>query len=396
VIAICIAAATLMATTTTVLANTHDSSSVYRPNGVILADVTGMAVSSWVGFKADTVGHYALSVVDTSDEPTQQATPKVYTHPGSNPLMAQYLFHGYFSSDLQESVCVLVSNPVTKQTDIDCWQLNGSTFNLVSKPSDGQLSGRMPTSLPDTSYGFVIGDFEGDGFDEILTYSASDGSGAMFWRYSPVAGEFVLDTNIDPANLTSFRAPGGVTFLTGCFGAPDGVNRDDLAIYQPSTGLTWRYDARKPDAGKVRLWFAYGNYHEAANQVASVAKVTPGNTDQLILANTTKGQLQFLAMDPTSNGSLNSVGLVNQGGVNNIQFLLWGHIENNLSYTSTTGCDDLFDLPYTFDSPLVYYFAAETVYQKIGKFWVSINSFAADSWLDCGYLQKQLFYNVTL
>jgi hypothetical protein len=292
------------------LARSHDRSSIYRPTWLgpdgehasfSLADVDGDGLSEWVGAHSPSDNGYDFAFADTSFTPTRIPGARTLYLYGSG-TNARYAFTGRFSSKLKDTVCVLSTglSYLRLRTWIDCYESHGGEGAIgVSLRQSHDLAYAMPRYFDDVLGGYAVGDFDGDGYDEVLTYDMYDGSDMHLWRYDLALGEFAETSDFDLANMTGFSVDGGgaVSVLAGDFGVIDGgVRRDAIAIYSNTTGLVWRYDARKPDAGKVRFWWAYTGLGAPANQEATLADADGDGRDDLVMNDTATGQLRFFSL----------------------------------------------------------------------------------------------------
>lgn len=171
----------------------------------------------------------------------------------------------------------------------------------------------------------IVGDFNGDGRDDILVYPRSGGAYRM---YSITGSYFFVSTPaFAPGNLGTATA--GLQLRAGDFNA-DG--RDDLAVVN-SYGQVLSY-ASVFDGTNQTFWWGFttnGNVVTSADQV-TVARIDDDNDDDLVLRNRSTGLTRFFRLEYAS-GLLPAISNVSTGQIStagNSQ-IFWGSFRGTLS-----------------------------------------------------------------
>ncbi len=146
----------------------------------------------------------------------------------------------------------------------------------------------------------IVGDFDGDGADDILIHNPKSGELRMYSRmqtgyFDPMPG-FVLG-NLSTANLV------GTQILAGEFGQV--VGRDDLLVIDRQTGQVSRYDSVTDNTGAKTFWWAFttnGGVVSANDQVV-IANTEGGATDSIVIRNLSTGTYRMCKAE-YGNGNL--------------------------------------------------------------------------------------------
>lgn len=145
----------------------------------------------------------------------------------------------------------------------------------------------------------VVGDFDGNGADDVLLYKKSTGSIRVFTR-RPGKTQFQAMPNVALGNLATFNRKNKVVFA-GDFGQATG--RDDLLFWDKSTGRLSRYDT-VTSKGKVTWWWAFhtSNGFVKSGEVVRVANLTGGTRDGVAMVDSAKRKYRFHTADFASGG----------------------------------------------------------------------------------------------
>jgi hypothetical protein len=182
-----------------------------------------------------------------------------------------------------------------------CFELYGST--LIESIGSGftvptaWLAGRQ----------LITGDFDGDGFDELLTYDGSTGADARMWEWNQPAGipsdrGFSAKLDFDAANLSGLSSPGGIVMYAGNFAnfSGEGV-RDDLLVYNLTTRDSWVFHSRYA-GGKTVFWGLYGPWGPLTTgaEEISVADADGDGYEDLITHDTQYGNNRFRSLQTST------------------------------------------------------------------------------------------------
>jgi len=154
------------------------------------------------------------------------------------------------------------------------------------------------TSIAAADEQILVGEFTGDGFDDILVLRPSDGRIRIF-SHTTLTSNFT-ETLVDLGNLTGFPWTSNVKVLVGDFGGQAG--RDDLMVWDKASGKLYRYDT-VTYLGKTTWWIAYATgagFINTSTETVRVANLTGGNLEGLAVRNTTTGAYRFLRADCNS------------------------------------------------------------------------------------------------
>jgi hypothetical protein len=282
-------------------ARARDHSGRVRPAGLGRADVDGDGIAEWVGLdneRRDSVNIYLGSNSDF------YITRLLGGWIGfSNVTYPLYTITGHFQSRTKDDVCVFSMLYLGwAQPRLDCFTYYAPyqmyAFGDVSGGSSGAMHWWLPTQVEAASEpkGYAVGDFDGDGFDEIVTYDHATGANIKFWRYNPPTGTFVSNPNIGIGNLTGFSWAGGVELRAGELSGPDanGTRRDDLLVFNRSTRQVSMYWSAF-DSNHQVFWWAYTwPTPVTADEDFEVASADGDSCDDLITMNRNSGAMRFI------------------------------------------------------------------------------------------------------
>ncbi len=105
-----------------------------------------------------------------------------------------------------------------------------------------------------------MGDFDGDGYDEVITYDRATGGSARVWSFDRRTGKFYERPEIlgNLAGWQGFSGGGGALMFAGNFNDNDGfVRLDDLLVYNETTKQILVLEGRRPGGAYARLWVWY-------------------------------------------------------------------------------------------------------------------------------------------
>ena len=271
-------------------AKVHSNSMLPRPENLHLADVDGDGVAEWVGYENGSPydpygGGYVMSIARTDFYTTPLLTIDRRYRTTGNTATIFKLFTGHFIPG-QESVCIYTSTG-----HVQCFVLYGTnwTYWYVDQPA-----------TPSWGNEIIVGDFDGDGLDEVLLYNRWTAAIEM-WKYQTDTARFGPVTNFAPGNFGDDAAiiAGSPLVMVGDFADFGDGRRDDLVVCN-GAGQVSRYDARSDAYGRTTFWIAFrtrpGVAHCGSSEGTTVANVAGWGFESLIVRDNSSGVIRFLDM----------------------------------------------------------------------------------------------------
>jgi hypothetical protein len=213
-----------------------------------------------------------------------------------------YPFKGRFSTQNVDDYCTYYRRSDLGAPFIQCWTRfearmhwsypneNGTAFAMAMPTTNGKTS----ASDKGQPLGFAIGDFDGDGYDEVLTYDAPTGANPRIWRYHRTNRAF--ERYIPLSDNLMDRVPDAsdpVVMYTGNIDDTDGPKTDDLILYHTIKKTIEVFGSRVPGGGSQRFWGAYTarlRYPLTDNDELTMARFDANGYDALVV-NTYAGSL---------------------------------------------------------------------------------------------------------
>lgn len=138
----------------------------------------------------------------------------------------------------------------------------------------------------------VVGDYNGDGADDILVYTPSTGAVRMFTRgasttFEPMPG--FVPGNLHPGPHLQLRA--------GEFGRSAGST--DLLVVNPATGVLSRFDSVTDGSGSTTFWWAYDSgpgFIRPSEQVYA-ARLENRDRDGIAIRTPSTGAIRYVRAD---------------------------------------------------------------------------------------------------
>ncbi|HSP78951.1 MAG TPA: hypothetical protein VLQ93_10505 [Myxococcaceae bacterium] len=284
-------------------ARVRSNTQVRLPNNLYLADVTGDGLSDFIAVKDD-----KILVTRTNYE----AHGYLYGNTGGSNI--KRLFTGHFWDKNKENICAILANGSTK-----CYGASPDNSALWWGLTQG-------TFVADDEHA-LVGDFNGDGYDDILVYKPAAGTFRMYTRLS--TGFFGLMPGFTLGNLSNPDSFKNMQIRVGEFNTGASPRRDDLLIYNPSTRQIGRYDAAVNSSGQYTFWWAFwtNGGMVATNEEVTVANVDGDSSDDVVLHSTTGGY-RFARM-VYSGGGLPAITNVSAGQLSSSSnaSLYWGRFK---------------------------------------------------------------------
>ncbi len=329
------------------MARVHSNSMSPRPDNLHLADINGDGLAEWIGHENDTTyGGYVISVAHTDPYATPLFTiDQRYRSTGHTETVFK-LFTGHFLYPGEDSACIY-----TNTGHVKCFYLpaGSSSPYWYSDQASSTLAALMNREV-------LVGDFDGDGLDEILLYDRWSAA-IDLWKYNSTDRQFEAVPTFAPGNFGEDAAyiAGSPIVLVGDFADWGDGRRDDLAVCN-SGGQVVRYDARKDSLGRTTFWkaFASNGAYSCSPYNVSVADVTGWGLESLVIRDSTNGTVRFLDMRSIpSSGLLKgyllpvdtywSAGSVNQGQIGSGDgYLIWAKMSRWPGESGTNTRDDVF------------------------------------------------------
>jgi hypothetical protein len=284
-------------------ARSRDHSGRVRPQGLGRADVDGDGIADWVGIDTERQGSVNVYLGSNRDFYITRLTGGATGF--SNVTYPRYTITGHFQSRTKDDICVFSMLYLGwAQPRLDCYTYNAPYqmygFGNVSAGSGGDMHWALPMQIESASapQGYAVGDFDGDGFDEIVTYDHAAGANIKFWRYNPPTGTFVQNPNIDIGNLGGLSWPGGVELRSGELSGPDasGARRDDLLVFNRSNRQASMYWSALSGNHQVFWWAYTWSTPVTTDEDFEVASADGDACDDLISMNHNTGAMRFLEL----------------------------------------------------------------------------------------------------
>jgi len=253
-------------------ARPRSNTQVRLPNNLYLADMNGDKVQDWVAIDKD-----RAFVVRTNFQAHGYAYKKLRGK-------VRRAFSGFFSKKNQETFCV-----ITKKNKIDCYGLSPDSQALWWAWSNQSFVGRLDEVL--------VGDYTGDGYDDLLVYTPRKGKFAL-WTRDRAKGYFVKlgKKDFDIGNLKKSIDFKRLQIRVGNFENSSGEGRrDDLLLIHPRTRQISVYAARRNKKGKTTFWRAFTTKKKVYDrkETVTVANIRGGDFEDIALHNGKTGKFRF-------------------------------------------------------------------------------------------------------
>lgn len=216
------------------------------------------------------------------------------------------ILHRYLDSNIKK---VVLGDFTTEGRehgrDQVCVVLDDNSFRCYSSSNDHrELWGwfRQKNFINDNE-DVIVGDFDGDGADDMLLYTAKTGAIRMYTRYGNNTA-FRPMPNFNLGNLTRVELKNRQLYA-GEFG--QAANRADLLIVNPYNGRISRFDSVTDSNGQKTFWWAFDTNPGIVEPGYSVtvANIDESPRDEIILSN---GLGTYKFYNPTfANGGLDSL-----------------------------------------------------------------------------------------
>lgn len=245
------------------------NSQIPLPRQISIGDIDGDGLQDMVQFAGNRIFAYRTN----------------YTRDG--------ILHGYLDSEIRQLVIGdFDSKSTTNRREEICAVHKDNTFRCYTASKDKRELWwwfTQPNFISSDEQA-IVGDFDGDGNDDIMTYNPSNGA-IEVWARQPGAFEFRPLKDFTLGNLGQLDRKNKVLFA-GEFGQTTG--RDDLLVWDKSAGTIYRYDSVTDKSGKRTFWWAFTTKSGFVKpgQTVRIANLTGGAQDGVVLTDG-KGGYQF-------------------------------------------------------------------------------------------------------
>jgi len=247
------------------------------PGNLQLADADGDGIDDWV-----IVDGALVIVAEVDFAPVGMGYGKL----GGAP---HHMWSGHFTSTTRDDICGAYGRKV------QCVRLDGRTLTQVS----------IQKSFVDASDRVIVGDFDGNGVDDLLVHKLSAAT-AELWTVGASGFERADATRFSLGDLEGQLA--SRTLLAGNFLDHGGEGtRSDLLVIDDRNGTATRYDARRSGNGTrfERIWIVAAGF--ATGKQVLLANVRGTAYDQIVTRDPASSQTRFYEPILASSGVLTPI-----------------------------------------------------------------------------------------
>ena len=243
-------------------AKVHSNSATMMPYHITTAGVYADGLARYIGYSQDATG-FELSVAEANSPLRPRIVMDSHAYPEWNGMQIDKLWTGRFTDAHTNADSICFRSKFNRDTawsrrPIYCF-VTAALYTDPPKEILLQVSNApSPVEWTLDNSQYLVGDFDGDGYDELLTYNPYShwGANIHIFKYNRGTNQFEV-APIDLGNLAGFVWEGMIQIHAGNFADfPGEGRRDDLLIYNTTTGQVARFDARV-SAGRSTFWWAF-------------------------------------------------------------------------------------------------------------------------------------------
>jgi hypothetical protein len=163
----------------------------------------------------------------------------------------------------------------------------------------------MPSFIGNDEH-YIVGDYDGDGADEIMVFKPSNGTVRMY--QIGASGFFELMTNFQPGNLAGLDLR-GKQILAGGFG--DTLGRKDILVIDPHHRQVFRYASVTLTGGVVTFWWAFttiAGLFNPGDQIVA-ANLDGNRKDGVLIRNAANGTYRMCRAEYDNGNLMNMPGV---------------------------------------------------------------------------------------
>jgi len=208
------------------------------------------------------------------------------------------VFTGQFSGPGRDQLCAVFQDGA-----LACYVLSPDNTSMWWWFTQGTFVGSGEEAM--------VGDFNGDGQDDVMVYRAGDGN-LRLYELDP-SGFFFNEVPFSLGNLAGIDLTNKI-IRVGEFG--QATNQSDLLVFDPAWGQFHRFDSVINDSGLPEFWWALSSSSglTSADEDVTVANIAGDVTDDVVIHDRNSGNYRFHKLEwADPDGSLIPISSVSIG-----------------------------------------------------------------------------------